>query len=476
MNPVQRVAKNISVMFVSQIITYVLAFIFVMYSARYLGVDNFGILSFALAFSGIMIIFADLGLSSLMVREASRNKKLMESYLKNILSLKLILGISTFIISILIVLALGYNLSDIQVIAIITAYTLLTSLSSMFYALFQTFEKLEYQSIGQIITSILLISGALYLIYNKSDLLGFALLYLFVGVIMVLYAFTICKCNYVSPKLEIDFGFWKTLLKMAIPLSVVLIFSTIAFRIDIVILSMLDTNTAVGIYSAAYKLIEVLTFIPAVFTASIYPVFSRFHIYSKNSLKTGYKRSFKYLFLIGLPIATTVSLLADEIILLVYGTQFTGSIIALKILIWAIPFTFLTFFSGTVMISINKQNLLAKIFILAIIMNVVLNVTFIPSYGYVASAVITIITELTEMLLISYFLFKFICKVEIKDTLVKPLIACLVMGLFIFYVHINLLLQIVLAFGVYLVALYLLETFSDDDINLIKQLIPNKKK
>jgi O-antigen/teichoic acid export membrane protein len=190
MNPVQRVAKNISVMFVSQIITYVLAFIFVMYSARYLGVDNFGIMSFALAFSGIMIIFADLGLSSLMVREASRNKKLMESYLKNILSLKLILGISTFIISILIVLALGYNLSDIQVIAIITAYTLLTSLSSMFYALFQTFEKLEYQSIGQIMTSVLLISGALYLIYNKSDLLGFALLYLFVGVIMVLYAFT----------------------------------------------------------------------------------------------------------------------------------------------------------------------------------------------------------------------------------------------------------------------------------------------
>ncbi|MDI6645195.1 MAG: flippase [Methanobacteriaceae archaeon] len=476
MNTVQKIAKNTILLSISQIITYALGFVFIMYSARYLGVEDFGILSFALAFSGIMMLFADLGLSTLMIREVSRDKNLTEKYIKNILSLKIILLSFTLLSSFIIILIMGYNIEIIKITVLITLYSLFSSLSIMFYSLFQAHEKLEYQSLGQVLNQSLLLLGAFFLIFNKIDIMGFALLYFIVGLIVFSYNFTVCRCRYVLPKMEIDLDFWKKLIKKALPLSILIIFSSIAFRIDIVLLSMLDSNTAVGIYSAAYRLIEILIFLPTVFVASIYPVVSRFHVSSQESLKKAYKTSFKYLTFLGLPIATGVTLLADKIILLIYGSQFAGSVIALKILIWAIPLIFLTYFSGTIVISINKQNIAVKIFLLSMIINVVLNTIFIPYFSFYAASIITIITELTELSLFSFFLFKLICNVQIKKIIIKPIIASLVMGLFIFYMDMNLYLQIFTATCIYFFTLLILKTFSDEDFDLIRQVITLKKK
>ena len=72
MTVAQRIAKNTALLSISQILIYILTFFYTIYIARYLGAEGFGILSFALAFSGIFSIFADLGLNTLTVRELSK--------------------------------------------------------------------------------------------------------------------------------------------------------------------------------------------------------------------------------------------------------------------------------------------------------------------------------------------------------------------------------------------------------------------
>jgi len=67
-----------------------------MYTARYLGAEGFGILSFALAFTGIFGVFSDLGLSTLTVREVACDKTLASKYLGNIAVMKIILVVITF--------------------------------------------------------------------------------------------------------------------------------------------------------------------------------------------------------------------------------------------------------------------------------------------------------------------------------------------------------------------------------------------
>ena len=97
MNTVRTLAKNTSVLFLSQMIGYVLAFFYTLYSARYLGTTNFGIISFATAISGLFAIFTDLGLSTLTIREVARDKSRTYKYLGNHGTIKLILSIITMI-------------------------------------------------------------------------------------------------------------------------------------------------------------------------------------------------------------------------------------------------------------------------------------------------------------------------------------------------------------------------------------------
>ena len=146
MNTVQRIAKNTGVLLVSQIASYILGFFYIMYTARYLGAAGFGILSFALAFTGIFGVFSDLGLSTLTVREVARDKSLASKYLGNIAVMKVILVIITFGLIALTINLLGYPEQTIKVVCLVALSIIFSAFSGMFYSIFQAYEKMEYIS------------------------------------------------------------------------------------------------------------------------------------------------------------------------------------------------------------------------------------------------------------------------------------------------------------------------------------------
>ena len=92
MNTVKRIFKNTSILFTAQIVNYILAFFYTIYLARYLGVSDFGILTFGISFTTIMGVTADLGLSILAVREIARDKSISSSYTGNLIVIKLVLS------------------------------------------------------------------------------------------------------------------------------------------------------------------------------------------------------------------------------------------------------------------------------------------------------------------------------------------------------------------------------------------------
>ena len=158
MNIVQRIAKNTGVLLLSQIVSYILGFFYVVYAARYLGAAGFGILSFALAFTGIFGVFTDLGLRPLTVREVARNKSLAPKYLANVSVMKIILVSITFGLIALVINLLGYPKQTIKVVYLIALSVIFGAFTGMFYSIFQAFEKMEYQSLGQILNSALMLS------------------------------------------------------------------------------------------------------------------------------------------------------------------------------------------------------------------------------------------------------------------------------------------------------------------------------
>ena len=191
MNSVKKIAKNTTVLLASQIISYILAFFYMIYIARYLGADGFGILSFAIAFTGIFSIFADFGLNILTVREVARNKLLTDKYFSNVLIIKIILSILTFGMIAVVINLIGYSQETINVVYLVALSVILTAVSGLFYSIFQAHEKMEYQSIGQIINSILIFAGVFIGRYYGFNVSGFAFIFFISSAISLIYIFIV---------------------------------------------------------------------------------------------------------------------------------------------------------------------------------------------------------------------------------------------------------------------------------------------
>ncbi|HEC88429.1 MAG TPA: flippase [Thermoplasmata archaeon] len=474
MNTIQRIVKNTLVLFLSKVISYLLSFLFIMYTARYLGAEGFGILSFAIAFTGIFAVFTDLGLNTLTVREVARDKSLATKYLGNIAIMKLVLVVVTFGLIALSINFLGYPKQTIKVVYLIALSVIFTSFSQMFYSIFQAYEKMEYQSMGQILSSVLILSGALFAINKNFSVVGFASIYLLVSAVVLSYSFTVCVWKFVLPKIEVDWSFWKPTIKEALPFGLTGIFVMIYYWIDSVMLSLMKGNEVVGWYNAAYRLIIIPLFIPSILNIVIFPVMSRFYISSKDAFRFTSERYFKYMAIAGFPIGVGTTLLADRIILLIFGVGYMNSIIALQILIWSSVFIFLSGAFARLLETSNRQITITKITAINASANVILNLILIPKFSYIGASITTVITEFSALMLGIIACSKIGYKISKKDLLglSKVIIASLLMGIFIIYLKdLNLLFLILLAAVFYFTVLYVLKEFEEEDIKVFQNII-----
>lgn len=480
MTAIQRLAKNTTLLFISQMISYILGFFITMYTAQYLGTAGFGVLSTALNLAYIFAVFTDLGLSTVITREVSRDKSLQNKYFTNTTILRIGLAILTFILIVLFVNIVNlvhhqYPPETVWVIYIVGVSIIFNGLSGTFTAIFQALQKMEYQSISLILNSVLMFIGTIVAIYFSKNIFFFAMLYVVANLACFIFIIAVYIWKHSIPKWDFDTDFIKITLIAALPLTVVSIFTLIAFRVDTILLSLFKSSVDVGIYSASYRLLEVFLFIPAVFMMSIFPIFSQFFITSKDSLKFTYQKSFKYLTILSLPIAVGITLLANPIILLIYKSSYLPSVLVLQILIWTIPITFINYIFGSILPAMNRQTTLLKITFVSMIFNIVLNILVIPTYSYVGAAIATVLTEALVISMCLFVLSKSFTSVKLQDVLFKPAIASAVMGLFILLVKTNLFLVIIMSIIVYFTVLIVIKTFNEEDIDILSQVIPMDK-
>jgi O-antigen/teichoic acid export membrane protein len=473
MNTVQRIAKNTGILFSAQIIACILGLFYSIYMARYLGPVGFGILSFAIALILIFGVLGDLGLSTLLTRELSKDKSLEKKYIGNFIPIKIVLSILTYSLLVLVVNLLGYSPQTLNIVYIIGLSMVANGFSQLFYGLFQSYEKMEYQSITLLINNTLIFLGVIYGISQGFNVSWFALVYFIASLAVLIFSLIIFMWKYDSFNLEIHFSYWKKSLILALPLSILLIFSVIASRVDTVLLELLKGSTAVGWYSASYRILDFLMYIPTLYTGAIFPVLSNFHVSSKESLKIMYEKSFKYLFIISLPISAAMTILAQHIILILYQNSYYQSILCLQILIWSIPFLFLMPMFGTLFVSINKSYTMVKITFITMIFNIIFNLMFIPTFSYIGAAILTVLTGILGSVISFYYLSNFIYKIEIKNIVLKPLLATVIMSLFLILVQINFFILIIIATILYLGLLLVFKTFEKDDYDIFKKLVPD---
>jgi len=477
MSTAKRIVKNTSVLFIATIIGYILGFFVFAYTSRYLGAEGFGVISIALSLAAIFGIIIDLGLNTLTVREVARNKDLADKYISNTLLIKIILSILTFGLIILSTKIIGYSEQVSYVIYIITFSTILAAFTGIFNAIFQAYEKLEYQSIGTVLNAVLMFIGVLIAIYLNLDIFAIAFVYFISSLVVLVYDILVYSWKFVLPKIDIDWSFWSPTIKDSLPFAITGIFTMIYYWIDSVILSVMVGNEVVGWYNAAYRIIAIFASLYSVYMVSIFPVLSGFYETSRDSIKIAYERSFKYMLILNIPIAVFITFLADKIIFIICGPGYAPSVIALQILIWSVIFMFINTLSLNLLGSVNMQVVVTKIAAFGAVFNIILNIVLIPEFSYIGSAAATVLTELLMLPIFFYVLRKtgYIDIAPLMKDAFKIVICNIVLVVAIILLNqFNCGLVVLIGVILYLAMIYITKTLDSDDILLIRSIFKRK--
>lgn len=444
-----------------------------MFAARYLGAEGFGILSLAISFTGVFGILADLGLSYLMTREVARDHSQVYRYLGNILTAKIFLSLITFGLIVFTINLLNYPENIRLIIVLIGISVIIGTFSISLYSLFQAYEKMGYQALSQVLSSLLMLIGALIVIGCDYGIMGFAFIYLASNSLILLFniGLYLQSNRWVKPKLDLDF--LKKNMSEALPFGLNAVSFQLYLWIDTIILSFLQGNDAVGLYNAAYRLIIILFFLTAAINTAIFPLMSKLHVSSKKNLIRVVNKFIKLMIFTAIPLAVVIMLYSEEIILLIYGENYISSAIALQILAWSALFIFIRSPLERLHESINRQSRITYIYAAGIIVNILLNLALIPRYSFIGSSVAILITDCLVFLILTlsimdlkYNVFRQIITATFKVSLASIITAISI----VITKDLNLFLSLIVAPLLFFTIIYLLRVLDEEDLQLLKSL------
>lgn len=471
----RKIFKNLAWLSLGEIVYNGLIALLVIILARYLGAEEYGKFSFALSFTALFIILADLGISPLTVRELSKKKELAKTYLSHILPLKLILSLLTLLVIFIFTKIIKKGEEINLLIYLASLYIIFLSFNQFFTAVCRSFQKMNYEALGKIVQGILVFILSILGIIFHSKTYFFLFAYLLAAFLATIFIAILVKKNISDFSLKLNFLWQKKILQKSLPFALTIVFISIYYHIDSVMLGLLKNNQQVGWYTAAYKIIFLFIALKELVCRNLYPNLSQyFHQNLKNNLKLVISKFEKLGIFFAFPLSLGTTILAPKIINFLYGKEYLiNSTIALRILIWAIAIIYLNLLFPTFLLASNNEKKYMRIVIVGATMNVILNIILIPSYQLAGAAVATVLTELF-IFINAYSFSQKIIKINIFKYLPKVLLASTIMTISLIILYpLNLFLLLLLGTSIYLLFIYLLGYFSQEEIKSIKNIFKN---
>jgi len=402
-----------------------LAALFVgVYVARYLGPEQFGLLSYAVSFVGLFTAIATLGIDSILIRNLLKTPEKSAILLGTAFCLKII---GAFAMLLCIFVSLRFMRNDFQtnkLIAFIGCAVIFQALNVIdFY--FQAQVKSKYVVLIQIFQLVISSVVKIVFVLISAPLVWFAGVYLLDSVILAFGLFALYRV------LKGNIQGWKwdyTVAKKMLIDSWPLILSGIAISVylkigQVMIKEMLDAKQ-VGLYAAAARLSEAWYFIPVAVASSVFPAIINAKLKSEDLYYQRLQRLYNLMVIIALVIALPVTFFSPWIIGILYGDEFLPAAIVLSIHIWTGVFVFLGVASGKWLLTENYMGKNMYRTILGMIVNIAANFTLIPRYGIYGAAVSALMAQASADLLYDIFDKETYPSLKMKIRALNPFLLC----------------------------------------------------
>lgn len=360
------------------------------YIARYLGPEEFGVLSYVLAIATFMMAISRFGMDAILVRELVSTPEKEQLLMGTAFWLMVVAALGCYILVGAVIWSTAELVSVKIYTSIIALSTIFTSCSVVdFY--FQSQVKAKYSAACKSVTLFLMSVVKLYLIFIQADFIWFVFAFLMdyavLGLVFIVAAFYGKGCGFLK---LFSWSDAKEMLKSAWPLVLGAVAIQVYMRIDqIMIRNMLGLHE-VGVYSAAVRIYEAWAIVTAMITVSLLPAIVKLKQGDEENYHKRMTQLFRLVIWMSVFAAIAVSLVSEQLMVLAFGEEYRESAPVVDIIMWTAVFAAMGSVSARYFNVEKMEKKFALRTALAALLNVGLNFLLIPIYGIKGAAIATL--------------------------------------------------------------------------------------
>jgi len=424
----QKITKNSLIQMGGKFVSLILGMVTIAIMTRYLGQEGFGFYITIIAFLQFFGILVEFGFSLTAIQMIADDRRDQSKIMSNIMTIRIItsflfIGLAPFIIWFFPyaeVVKWGVLITTLSFFFI----TMIQTLTGVFQKELKMFEVTLAEVIGRVvlvaITAIVaLVSGSIYWILGAislGSLINFILVYWYAR-------------KYITLTWSFDFDVWKEVARRSWPIALSISFNLVYLRMDTIVLSLTRGAEEVGLYGATYRIVDILTNLPAVYMGIVLPHLTMYFLENKwDELRKLMQQAFDSLMIFAVPIVVGTLLMADKIMVFIAGEEFMDSGPILRVLILASAAIFVTSLFGYSVVAVQKQKTMMWGYLVTAAITLIGYLIFIPKYGVWGAAWMTVFSEALITIWtfrVVYKTIKFFPKLKI---FIKSFLASLVMG------------------------------------------------
>jgi O-antigen/teichoic acid export membrane protein len=372
------ITKNIVALLGSQIASWLIAILLLIFIPQHLGDKQFGQFSFAGSFVGFFGMFAGIAGGKFIVKQTARDHALVGPYVFNALLMSLPLTGLLSMAAIGSSYLMGYPAQTCVIVAVACVGMTLGTVNSTLVAGLQGQQRMRRTAmwaivdryvVGALLIAVLLAGKGLFLVAVVASLSG----------IVSIFGNGTQLVRQLQTAGRFNLRLWKVLAVGGAPFLLWSIVLTVYGSIDIIMLSKMTTDAEVGWYSLAYRLVGMPIFLASIVVTALFPQLSAYGASASGAYSALVNRAVRLVFFASAPMTAGLALVAGDLLgFLHYPTQFDHSVPLIRILALHIPIVGITMVLGAAVMAGDRQKQWVGVGVIAAVCNPVLNLFAIP--------------------------------------------------------------------------------------------------
>jgi O-antigen/teichoic acid export membrane protein len=386
------IARNAAVGVAAEVISKVTSVVLYAVMARELGQSGFGEFTFVISLCMLLLILAGPGTNDILTREIARDRATLPKLLWSTISVKIVLGVPAIALAYVISIIAGYD-TDVQLAVVLLGTSqLVETVSKSLQVTFLAYDDLRPVAKALLLQRTATTVVGIAVLATGGGLVAISAVFLLGALLAPVYLFRqlISLRGWVPVTLSLAAA--RQLYVLAFPLGLSAIFTTVLFRVDAVILAWFKPDAIVGLYGAAYRVLDSTLFLSWTFVSVLMPTLSR----GGEGHASTFQGGSKVLLAVLAPIGLIFALFAEPIMRTIYGPGYTDGATALRLLGATAMLFGLSHLAQTTLVTQDRQKVIPWLTGGFAIENVALNLALIPSLSLEGAALATSITEITR--------------------------------------------------------------------------------